>query len=382
MRNSFRIVLTGPRFADAAQEQRYVRAREAWLAPRFLRIAALIAGVFLAFIPFDVIFAGGHVPRLAVVRLLIAGALMAVGWLAHVRPALLSMTVAPPLVAGMIYAGVFWTRFIVGLESEYEFTQAVMLIQVGVWFLGGMMFAAAFVVNFAGTIAFAAVELAVGVPVRHVWLSSLYLSALFVVGGFAAWHIERLFRRNFADEEELDAQRRDYRARAMRDGLTGLWNREAMEEQLAAACHRSAATKLSGAVLMLDLDRFKPINDRFGHQAGDDVLVTIARRIQSVLRAGDSVGRVGGDEFLVLAEDLPNEHAAYELVERIRREVEAPIRARLYGDSGSAEVAVGASIGISRWSSANIGVEELINAADQEMYRDKARRKELTGDQR
>jgi diguanylate cyclase (GGDEF)-like protein len=375
MRDSFRIVLTGPRFADAAQEQRYVLARETWLAPRFFRIVALIAGVFLAFIPFDVIFAGGHAPRLMLVRLLIASALLAVGWLAHVRPARLSMTVAPPLIAAMIYAGVFWTRLIVGLESEYEFTQAVMLIQIGVWFLGGMMFAAAFVVNLAGTIAFAGVELAVGVTVRHVWLSSLYLSALFVVGGFAAWHIERLFRRNFSDQEELDAQRRDYRARATRDGLTGLWNREAMDDQLAAACRRSAATKLAGAVLMVDLDRFKPINDQFGHQAGDDVLISIARRMNSVLRPGDSVGRIGGDEFLVLAQDLSDGASARELAERIRSEVERPVRARLYGDSGTTEVTVGASIGICSFRGTDIETGEIIAVADREMYADKARRK-------
>src|SRR5690606_13471705 len=150
-----------------------------------------------------------------------------------------------------------------------------------------------------GTAAFLALDrFVVGVPAADVLLSGVYLLALLLIGGFAAWSVERLARQRFAAAEDLEEARRQYEMRAMRDGLTGLWNRQAMDEMLAAACRRSAETGLAGAVMMIDLDRFKPVNDQFGHEAGDDVLVAVSRRIQTVLRIGDSVGRVGGDEFL------------------------------------------------------------------------------------
>jgi diguanylate cyclase (GGDEF)-like protein len=375
MQNPFRFLFSAYRFAEPAQERRFHEAREAWLKRRFLLIVTLVAGIFLVFIPFDFVLAAAHVPALAAVRVFIAAAVLTVGLLVRFRPGLLPVNVTACLVAALIYAGVFWTRIIVGMDSNYEFNATVMLIQVGVWFLGGMTFFVAAAVNLAGLVIFVALQFAVGEPPHHVWGSGLHLGALLALGGFAAWSLDRLFRRNFADTEELAAQRGEYQARAMRDGLTGLWNQPAMDERLAAALKHSSASGLGSAVLMIDLDRFKPINDQFGHQAGDDILISASRRIQSVLRPGDSVGRIGGDEFLVLAEDLPGASFAGRLAEPVRAKVESPVRVRLFGDSGSTGVSVGASIGISLFSGDAIPADDILNAADRDMYRDKASRK-------
>src|SRR5690606_11095359 len=156
------------------------------------------------------------------------------------------------------------------------------------------------------------------------------LSGLLFVGSLAAWNVERLIRRQFATAEDLDEERRESEASALRDGLTGLWNWQAMDAKLAEACRRSAETGRPGDVMIVDLDDYKPVHDEFGHDAGDDVLVTGSRRMQGALRIGDSVGRVGGDEFRVIVEALPDEKLAHELAGRLRASVEAPIRVRRF----------------------------------------------------
>jgi diguanylate cyclase (GGDEF)-like protein len=364
-----------PARPDRARERRYARVRLTWQAPGFLPMVALIAGLFIVFIPADALFAARHEPALAAARIAIAAVLVSIGLVAQLWPRRLPYAIASLLVAVLVYAGLFWIRIIVGQDSAYRFTEPLMLIQVGVWFLGGMAFVTAAAVNLAGLVAFVLIELLViGVPAPEIWMSGLYLGMLGAVAGFAAWYKERLLRRNFTDQDELAAQQHDYRVQATRDGLTGLWNRRAMEEQLERAWKRAATKNRGGAALIIDLDRFKPINDRFGHQAGDEVLIAVARRIQSVLRPSDSVGRLGGDEFLALIRDPPDEEFVRELADRIRRKIESPVRVYLYGDSGTVELTVGVSIGIHRFSGADSVPGDILFAADQDMYRNKEAR--------
>jgi len=365
----------GLRFSDAAQEQRFIQARDKWLQPRILPIVLLIACVFMAFMVLDRALAPQLAASLARARIGTALVLISIGLVSRLRPGLVSMTTTTTLIAAVIYVGVFLTRVVVGVDSAHRFTEAIMLIQIGTWFLGGMTFVVASMVNSVALLAYLFLEVAVvKAPIHDVWQSGLYVGSLGLVAGFAAYNIELLFRRNFASNELLAAQRLEYQSRAMRDGLTGLWNRAAMEERVAAACRRTGDTGLGGAVFMVDLDRFKPVNDHYGHQAGDEVLIAIARRIQSVLRPSDSVGRIGGDEFLVLVEDLPDADFARLLAERVRGEIESPIRVRLHGDSASVAVSVGASIGIGSYSGVVIDPDQLVHSADLAMYQDKAHR--------
>src|SRR5688572_31455934 len=161
-------------------------------------------------------------------------------------------------------------------------------------------------------------------------------------------------------EEEL-------RRAAMHDALTGLVNRayflESLERSVARVQRRPDKTI---ALLFLDLDRFKQINDSLGHLAGDRLLASIARRLQSCVRPGDVLARLGGDEFAVLLDDLKDPTDATRIAERMQEALHAPL------PSDSSEVVVTASIGIAFGGADLEGHEELLRDADLAMYRAKA----------
>ncbi len=150
---------------------------------------------------------------------------------------------------------------------------------------------------------------------------------------------------------------------ATHDRLTTLPNRSYFEERI----ERATESGGSGAVLLVDLDRFKQINDAFGHHAGDLLLSETARRIRSVSGADDTVARFGGDEFAVFAPGV-NEFEAHALSEAISASLEETF------DIGPASVAIGASIGISLMPSHGRSATDLLRRADIAMYDAKARR--------
>lgn len=127
---------------------------------------------------------------------------------------------------------------------------------------------------------------------------------------------------------------------AFHDELTGLNNRAVFREQLAGATERATRLKRSFAVLMIDLDDFKMVNDSLGHPTGDKLLRVVAERLTDCMREGDTPVRLGGDEFAAVLESAGNEKDAIHVAERILSKITEPME--LFGD----EVAVGASIGI------------------------------------
>ncbi len=112
---------------------------------------------------------------------------------------------------------------------------------------------------------------------------------------------------------------------ATHDALTGLPNRELVQQRLVAALTRAAVSALPVGVLYLDLDHFKDVNDRLGHHVGDALLAAVGERLGTVLRAGDSAGRLSGDEFLIVASDVAGDRALAELVKRIDATLSAPV---------------------------------------------------------
>ncbi|HEX8473670.1 MAG TPA: EAL domain-containing protein [Pyrinomonadaceae bacterium] len=154
---------------------------------------------------------------------------------------------------------------------------------------------------------------------------------------------------------------------AFHDALTGLPNRALFIDHLKLAINRSLRNpEQMFAVLYLDLDRFKIINDSLGHMIGDQLLVGIARRLEKCLRPGDTVARLGGDEFTVLIEDVKYESEAIYIAERIQKELVAP-----FNLSGR-EVFTTVSMGIAPSSTGYERAEDMLRDADTAMYRAKS----------
>jgi len=123
-------------------------------------------------------------------------------------------------------------------------------------------------------------------------------------------------------------------------------------------------------VLLCDLDAFKPVNDEHGHAAGDAVLRAVAHRIRGAVRPADTVARIGGDEFVVLCEDLEGPDAADTIARRIRGAMAEPF------DLGRARVRVGISVGTAVGEGPGLEADALLAVADEHMYREKRRPRE------
>ena len=157
--------------------------------------------------------------------------------------------------------------------------------------------------------------------------------------------------------------------RATRDVLTGLANRALFLDQLERALARVERRPWLVALLFLDLDGFKPVNDRLGHEAGDELLRVVAGRLRDALRPSDTVARFGGDEFAMLCEDLADDDDACALAERVGAVIAEPVTIE------GATVAVTASIGVALARGPGIDPGTLLRTADRAMYQAKERGK-------
>ncbi len=154
---------------------------------------------------------------------------------------------------------------------------------------------------------------------------------------------------------------------ATHDPLTGLPNRVLLLDRLEQALDRARRHAKRVAVLFLDLDHFKVVNDSLGHGVGDQLLVAIADRLRTVVRPGDTIARFGGDEFVVLCEDLETRADAVAVAERVNSIISGPF------EVDESEVFVGVSIGVAFPDDVNAEPGTLIRDADAAMYRAKER---------
>jgi diguanylate cyclase (GGDEF)-like protein len=180
-----------------------------------------------------------------------------------------------------------------------------------------------------------------------------------------------MFARLLADRARLADLSRELAAIARTDPLTGLLNRRGLQEGLTRAAARARRRSEPLTVLMIDLDRFKEINDRCGHEAGDRVLKALAECMRGALRSEDVYGRVGGDEFLVALSDA-DQGAGRATASRLVA-AGAAVDLRDVGIEGGIPMSIGIASGIHTTS------EELIRAADAELYRVKGARRAAAG---
>ena len=180
--------------------------------------------------------------------------------------------------------------------------------------------------------------------------------------------------RDITDTRRTEAELKEM---AFHDPLTGLPNRRLLNDRIVQAQRHGQREQRFSAVMLLDLDHFKTLNDQFGHDAGDTLLIEVARRLRSCVREHDTVARLGGDEFVVLLERLgDNEgsasHDARVIAEKITTALDAPFRI------GTLEYQSGASIGVRLFCGGEIDAAHLLEQADQAMYREKQRKRQLT----
>jgi len=155
---------------------------------------------------------------------------------------------------------------------------------------------------------------------------------------------------------------RQLRDQATRDPLTGLPNRTSLYQRIRRAARAARAGNELAALLLIDLDRFKEVNDTLGHDQGDTLLREVSFRLSETLRRGDTLARLGGDEFAVLLRDLPDRGAAAELALRLLDALERPF------EVGGVSVQLGASVGVALAPDHGTDVSSLVRRADVAMY--------------
>jgi diguanylate cyclase (GGDEF)-like protein len=192
-----------------------------------------------------------------------------------------------------------------------------------------------------------------------------------LIGGLARRLLRRLEvavteREVFQAELEAACRTSDeFRDLATHDELTGLPNRSLLYDRLSLAITHSHRQASHLALLFLDLDDFKKVNDSFGHGSGDRLLVELAGRVRSSVRAGDTVARFGGDEFVVLLDGVSGTRDAARVAAKVLDAVRAPYR------FDGHDVSIGASLGVSVYPGDGTSSDELVRSADAAMYREK-----------
>lgn len=172
----------------------------------------------------------------------------------------------------------------------------------------------------------------------------------------------------FDDITEKKNNEKAIRKLAYYDQLTGTYNRKIFIEKAEKELAIARSNKTKSALIMLDLDKFKEINDTYGHQCGDEILKISAKRIKNIIRKGDFAGRYGGDELLIFISNIKKEPDIEIIARRIIRSLKIPI------DVEGVVICPSASLGISIYPNDGSNVDDLLRVADKNLYKAKVKR--------
>jgi len=198
------------------------------------------------------------------------------------------------------------------------------------------------------------------------YLLPVLVGFLFVAACALSWYVVRLRTQRSAllrRIKKMDHAQRALKSQAYSDHLTGLANRNLLTDRYGRAMQRARRNKTQFALLMIDLNKFKAINDSFGHAAGDQVLVEVSRRLLANVRATDTVARYGGDEFVLLIESFGERRELTRIAMKLVDALTEPVIL----DTG-VEVGVGASVGYALFPDDGAHLENLLEVADHAMY--------------
>ncbi|MFZ2309272.1 MAG: GGDEF domain-containing protein [Rhodoferax sp.] len=201
-------------------------------------------------------------------------------------------------------------------------------------------------------------------------MTAYILAAIAAVLAVAVLVLAIQLRRARADKKQLQryvaklqGAERSLKKHAFFDPLTGLANRLLLVDRFQLAMQHAKRSRQQFAVLMVDLNKFKAINDTYGHAAGDTVLITVAQRLVSVVRSSDTVARLGGDEFVLIIESVAEREQVVALGRKLIDMLAEPVQL----DSGDV-VSLGGSIGFAWYPSDGDNLKDILEVADQAMY--------------
>ncbi|MBT3066682.1 GGDEF domain-containing protein [Rhodoferax sp. U11-2br] len=268
------------------------------------------------------------------------------------------------LVGAAAAAGLIGMQMHLPLESAPYYYPMMVVVTFYTYNFIGTRFIYALCVDLGMLLAYNLIfGLVLDYPVHTLMGHDFFIVSANLIGGSVGYLTERQRRLLYLREKELDAERNHHLHRSLHDGLTGLPNRELLYDRILQAELSATREKIRHCGLFLDLDGFKSINDVYGHKAGDQTLREVAKRLLSTVRASDTVARIGGDEFFVLAENIEDLSAARALAHKILAELCAPFVFL------PEHTQLGASIGICPFPYEGMTVSDLIHRADEAMYR-------------
>ncbi|RIX49155.1 MAG: diguanylate cyclase [Rhodocyclales bacterium GT-UBC] len=269
------------------------------------------------------------------------------------------------LVGAYAAAGIFALLWLGPETLAIYYNAALVLVILFTYTFVGARFIHALGINLLLIILYNLIFLGLhGYPPRLMLTHDFFILCANVIGGFDCYLSEAQRRMLFFREQELDQERRHHLERSLHDRLTGLPNRELLHDRLEQALNRAERYAQAGVGIFIDLDNFKPINDSRGHEAGDRVLQTVARRLRAVVRDSDTVARLGGDEFFVVANQVTDQAAIDALTQALIDALAQPVD---LSDAGQIPV-VQASLGYCAFPFPGATPGDIIRRADQAMY--------------
>jgi diguanylate cyclase len=334
-------------------------------------LASLAVAIITSGIAIDV----ASRPPLRVARLLLGGLMMGCGvagmhYLGMVAIDIVpviryqtTLVVASVAVAVVGSCGALWLLF-----REHEGRAALMLARFGGAALMGLTIGGMHYIGMAASVFATGSYSHGGVSLNSDWLAlttALVAASVLALSLLTDIYAGELASRSRAHALTLQQVNERLQHQATHDALTGLPNRQLFFERLTSASNTAGSPHF--AVMVIDLDRFKLVNDSLGHVAGDELLREVAHRLKSVLRKADTIARMGGDEFLVLADDVSDVDQAAGIAEKIIQALRTPVRLH------NLEVRTSPSIGISLHPRDGSDATTLVARADEAMYAAKRR---------
>lgn len=264
---------------------------------------------------------------------------------------------AATLINGLCQVWSYDIGFRSGAPIPYE---GMILVMCFAYYMLGMQHRTATVLSISIAVAHLLVSRHSGMPAPMLFDHAAMMFSVVFIGALSGRALDQFTRRNWVNEGRL-------REQSERDPLTGLYNRRHLNERLPRRLAECRRMGLSLSLLMIDIDHFKRINDEYGHDAGDEVLRVIAAHLRSTLRAEDAAFRLGGEEFVLLIENLDDEAShsqAHACAERIRSEVEA---LQIHHQNQQLPT-ITLSIGIARATANVADTTNLLHRADAALY--------------